>query len=115
MTLISPVFSRREVGIKKEELRQMVGRRYRDVIDASNTIKRLTEISAELEVGLRNAKEASSMASLHVALDSNQVGVGVDVLHKFILLNALSQQVGLMPIFFVPNSVSYITDARWKR
>lgn len=41
-------YFRQQIESKREELRQMVGRRYRDVLEASNTIKRLTEITGEL-------------------------------------------------------------------
>ncbi|KAL3100995.1 hypothetical protein niasHS_001455 [Heterodera schachtii] len=43
-----------EMDKKREELRRMVGRRYRDVLEASNTVKRLSEIANELASLLAN-------------------------------------------------------------
>uniref|UniRef100_A0A914GRA2 Conserved oligomeric Golgi complex subunit 1 n=1 Tax=Globodera rostochiensis TaxID=31243 RepID=A0A914GRA2_GLORO len=48
---------KKEMEKKREELRQMVGRRYRDVLEASNTVKRLCEIADELAALLADIRQ----------------------------------------------------------
>lgn len=65
---------------KREELRQMVGRRYRDVLEASLTIKRLTHISNELIEALSEIRhigtvEYNSLSSPRVKLKSTNASI----------------------------------------
>uniref|UniRef100_A0A7E4UPL7 Conserved oligomeric Golgi complex subunit 1 n=1 Tax=Panagrellus redivivus TaxID=6233 RepID=A0A7E4UPL7_PANRE len=48
---------------KREELRKMVGRRYRDVLDASKTVKRLTEVAGELAVKMETIRTVTKTAT----------------------------------------------------
>lgn len=70
----------KEMERKREELRQMVGRRYRDVLEASLTIKRLTHISNELIEALSEIRhigtvEYNSLSSPRVKLKSTNASI----------------------------------------
>lgn len=71
---------------KREELRKMVGRRYRDVLEASNTVKRLTEIAGEIADRLENTRKA---ARSRVPDDSGKLPVKKETVWKLGLLNKL--------------------------
>jgi hypothetical protein len=68
---------------KREELRKMVGRRYRDVLDASDTIRRLTEIATDLG---NNMKEIRKISKNLLAGDDIKYPIKKETLFKFGLL-----------------------------
>ncbi|CAD5208644.1 unnamed protein product [Bursaphelenchus xylophilus] len=90
----------KEIETKKEELRQMVGRRYRDVLEASNTVKRLNELSEEIVTQLGDTK------AVLAPFEQRQVGFESKgkrlTRQRFILLNSI--------IPLLDESVNGITD-----
>uniref|UniRef100_A0A914PMA1 Conserved oligomeric Golgi complex subunit 1 n=1 Tax=Panagrolaimus davidi TaxID=227884 RepID=A0A914PMA1_9BILA len=75
---------------KREELRKMVGRRYRDVLDASDTIRRLTEIASDLG---NNMKEIRKISKNLLAGDDIKHPIKKETLFKFGLLLRLEDLV----------------------
>lgn len=72
----------------------MVGRRYRDVLEASNTVKRLTEIANELVSELNDVGNASSMTEKTSATLASDKAKPSSAAHTFfVVLNSLLPQV----------------------
>lgn len=66
----------------------MVGRRYRDVLEASNTVKRLTELAGEIADGFSETRKAAkSVVSVEHKLPVKKETVWrFGLLHKLIPL-----------------------------
>lgn len=100
-SLTFSIFSH-EVEKKKEDLRQMVGRRYRDVLLAANAVRRLTEISGDILQQVQTMKTSTiSVIELH-----HQKGSAVPTNKKltsqhFILLNSLIPMVCFIFVGFL--------------
>ncbi|CAD5205901.1 unnamed protein product [Bursaphelenchus okinawaensis] len=79
----------KEIETKKEELRQMVGRRYRDVLEASNTVKRLNELSDAI------VRQLGETRTVLAPFEKRPVGLEQSkakrlTTQRFILLNAVT-------------------------
>lgn len=69
----------------------MVGRRYRDLLDASNAVKLLTEIASNLVEEVKNVQDASSLQkSTYLAGQYTPKRIFYE---NFVLLNSLLPQV----------------------
>ncbi|KAI6209091.1 putative thioredoxin [Aphelenchoides besseyi] len=81
---------------KKEELRQMVGRRYRVVLQAANAVKRLGEISDELVTKLQSIKTSVSSIDQqpHGTTKLEFSGAKRLSTQRFILLNSIMPMIG---------------------
>ncbi|KAI6231285.1 putative thioredoxin [Aphelenchoides besseyi] len=86
----------KEVENKKEELRQMVGRRYRVVLQAANAVKRLGEISDELVTKLQSIKTSISSIDQqpHGTIKLELSNAKRLSTQRFILLNSIMPMVG---------------------
>ncbi|KAI6180081.1 putative thioredoxin [Aphelenchoides besseyi] len=86
----------KEVENKKEELRQMVGRRYRVVLQAANAVKRLGEISDELVTKLQSIKTSVSSIDQqpHGTTKLEFSGAKRLSTQRFILLNSIMPMIG---------------------
>jgi hypothetical protein len=79
---------------KKEDLRQMVGRRYRDVLQAANAVKRLTEISDQILSQVQTMKTSTiSAIESHHQLSTKAPTARQKTAQQFILLNSLMSMV----------------------
>ncbi|KAI6171503.1 Conserved oligomeric Golgi complex subunit 1 [Aphelenchoides bicaudatus] len=84
-----------EVEKKKEDLRQMVGRRYRDVLLAANAVKRLTDISADILQQVQTMKTSTISVIELQHLKSNLTPLNKKLTAQyFILLNSLIPLIG---------------------
>lgn len=70
----------------------MVGRRYRDLLDASNAVKRLTEIAENLVEEIKNVQNASSLKKSTNLISPLNQKKRISV-NNFILLNSFLPQV----------------------
>ncbi|KAI6225355.1 putative thioredoxin [Aphelenchoides fujianensis] len=85
----------KEVENKKEELRQMVGRRYRVVLQAANAVKRLGEISDELVHKLQTIKSSVSSGERPAGDRRAELTTTKRLsTQRFILLNTIMPMVG---------------------
>ncbi|KAI6238270.1 putative thioredoxin [Aphelenchoides fujianensis] len=85
----------KEVENKKEELRQMVGRRYRVVLQAANAVKRLGEISDELVHKLQTIKSSVSSGEKPTGDRRAELTTTKRLsTQRFILLNTIMPMVG---------------------
>ena len=90
------IFYSKQSNEKREELRKMVGRRYRDVLDASDTIRRLTDIVTD--VG-ENMKEIRKIAKTPFSADDVHFPVKKETVLKFGLLLRLERLVCFILLF----------------
>jgi cysteinyl-tRNA synthetase len=96
----SPYFFSKEVEKKKEDLRQMVGRRYRDVLQAANAVKRLTEISQNIVDELHTLKSSVSLIEHHSQSKPEISSTKKLAAQRFILLNSIMPLVSSHLLMF---------------
>lgn len=91
-----------DIENKKEELRQMVGRRYRDVLEASNAVKHLTEILDEIKKELKETRHISSAFNVGLGdknCDQDLSTNSILTVQNFMMYNTFIAQVNFKHIF----------------
>ncbi|TKR93549.1 hypothetical protein L596_007978 [Steinernema carpocapsae] len=83
-----------EVEDKKEELRQMVGRRYRDVLDASNCVRKLAEMAKQLSECVAETYEPLPSAASDRSLKNPSL-LNEETIYRFVMLDRLQQEIAV--------------------
>ncbi|VDM70594.1 unnamed protein product [Strongylus vulgaris] len=74
---------------KKEELREMVGRRYRDVLEASSEVRNIRKLAETLAEAVSNARTTQSVVEPRPLTREQQASV-----QRFIALHKLVAMIG---------------------
>ncbi|EYC34380.1 hypothetical protein Y032_0001g386 [Ancylostoma ceylanicum] len=78
-----------EMEGKKEELREMVGRRYRDVLEASSEVRNVRELAEKLAEAVSSARTTQSVVEPRPMSREQQASV-----QRFIALHRLVAMIG---------------------
>ena len=85
---------------RKEELRQMVGRRYRDVLDASSTVRRVTQNADVFASNVREIRGALADRSFSSSSTlTRQQFIRLSALNKLYSLVSCSSDSGIFLVF----------------
>ena len=93
---------RTEMESKKEALREMVGRRYRDIIEASSEVRRVRDLAQQLSASLASARSTPATGEIRLEVYS-----AISLLTRFCSLTIASRA------FFTPKM--RVPQARYSR
>lgn len=89
---------RGEIEQKKEELRQMVGERYRDLIDAADTIREMRQCSESVVESVQDMQQYCQTLKQGRRLPSSSSSTSLEVsgLNNFLVILLLGQRDALL-------------------